>query len=79
MSKVTLQSAIGRAVRARRLTLGVSQEDFADSLQMHRTQYGAIEQGRKDCQLSTLMRLAQGLNMPLWELVRDIERQFSQG
>lgn len=40
---------------------------------MHRTQYGAIEQGRKDCRLSTLIRVAQALQVDLWELLREAQ------
>lgn len=72
MSKTPLTLALGAAVRRRREALGVSQEAFADTIGMHRTQFGAVEQGRKDCQLSTLKRISDGLGMPLWRLVKDI-------
>jgi transcriptional regulator with XRE-family HTH domain len=52
----------------------VSQEAFADQIGMHRTQYGAIEQGRKDCRLSTLIRIAQALQVDLWELLRQAQQ-----
>jgi transcriptional regulator with XRE-family HTH domain len=51
--------------------LGVSQEEFAEFVGMHRTQYGAIEQGVKDCRLSTLLRVSDGLGIELWKLVRS--------
>ncbi len=40
---------------------------------MHRTQLGHVEQGKKDCQLSTLMRLADALGLPLSMLVRSAQ------
>ncbi|HEY0504487.1 MAG TPA: helix-turn-helix transcriptional regulator [Lysobacter sp.] len=73
MSAPSIPAAIGLVIRRYRLELGISQEDFADLVGMHRTQYGAIEQGRKDCQLSTLLRLSRGLGIPLGQLARDIE------
>ena len=73
MSKTPLAVSIGKAVRRRREAVGISQEAFADSIGMHRTQFGAIEQGRKDCRLSTLMRISTGLGVAMWQLIRDIE------
>jgi len=40
---------------------------------MHRTQLGHVEQGKKDFQLSTLMRLADALGLPLSMLVRSAQ------
>ena len=73
MVKPTLQQRIGQTLQQHRQALGVSQEAFADMLGMHRTQYGAIEQGRKDCQLSTLLRVAHGMDTKLWQIIRQIE------
>ncbi|WP_208407675.1 helix-turn-helix domain-containing protein [Xanthomonas sp. 60] len=63
MTTPTPQLALGAAVKARRMALGVSQEDFAERLGMHRTQLGHIEQGKKDCRLTTLIRLADALGL----------------
>jgi transcriptional regulator with XRE-family HTH domain len=65
---------IGQATRERRKALGISQEAFADLIGMHRTYYGAVERGEKDCQLSTLRRVAAGLGVPLSRLLSDAER-----
>lgn len=73
MSAPTVSAAIGLVIRRYRVELDISQEDFADLVGMHRTQYGAIEQGRKDCQLSTLLRLSRGLGVSLGQLAKDIE------
>lgn len=74
MKKPALHVAIGMAIRRQREALGLSQEAFADSIGMHRTQFGAIEQGRKDCRLSTLTRVAAGLEIQLWQLIKEIEK-----
>jgi transcriptional regulator with XRE-family HTH domain len=63
------QVAFGTAVKAGRVALGLSQEDFADQLGMHRTQLGHIEQGKKDCRLSTIIRVANALNLPASSLL----------
>lgn len=65
--------ALGIAVRQGRLRLGYSQESFADLLGMHRTQLGHIEQGKKDCRLSTIVRIATSLGMPASRLLAEAE------
>ncbi|EGD21293.1 hypothetical protein XGA_0010 [Xanthomonas hortorum ATCC 19865] len=40
---------------------------------MQRTQLEHVEQGKKDCQLSTLMRLADAWGLPLSMLVRSAQ------
>lgn len=73
MTSPSPQQALGAAIKAARQALGVSQEDFADRLGMHRTQLGHIEQGRKDCRLSTLVRLGEALGVPPSKLLDSAE------
>ena len=70
-----LQKRIGDALRKRREALGISQESFADQIKMHRAYYGALERGEKNLQLSTLERVCAGLEVPMWEVLRDAESQ----
>lgn len=67
------QSALGRAIRRARRKNGLTQIELARQLGMHRTQLGHVEQGRKDFQLSTLVRIADALEIPLSMLVRSAE------
>lgn len=67
-------TVLGDAVRQARQRLGFSQEELADELGMHRTYVGHIEQGRKDCRLSTLMRLAEALEVPLSALMKPLDK-----
>jgi len=67
-------AAFGNAVRQARLRLGISQEELASILGMHRTQLGHIEQGKKDCRLSTLLRLAESLELPISSLLSPLDR-----
>lgn len=67
----SLPERIGLAIRKRREQLGVSQEAFADRIQMHRNYYGAIERGEKTMRLDTLERVAAGLEVEAWRLLRE--------
>ena len=70
-----LQERIGDALRKRREARKYSQEGFADKLRMHRAYYGALERGKKNLQLTTLERVCTGLDVPMWEVVREAESQ----
>lgn len=72
MADEDLLLKLGNAIQDRRRAAGFSQEAFAHVLGMHRTQLGHIEQGRKDCRLSTLVRIADGLDVPLTELLQSL-------
>ena len=75
MKHRSLQGRIGRALRRRREAQGYTQEGFADHIAMHRVYYGALENGRKNLQLSTLERACVGLETPMWEILRDAESE----
>ena len=62
---------VGNAIRRRRLQLGVSQEAFADSIDMHRAYYGAIERGQKNMTLATLVRVCNGLGARASAVLED--------
>ena len=69
-----LSSRFGVVIRKRREAQKWTQEGFADHIKMHRAQYGAFERGdANDVQLSTLERIAAGLDEPVWVLVREAE------
>ena len=69
----SLSTRIGLAVRQRRESLGVRQEDVAKKLKMHRTYYGAIERGQKNVRLETLERICAVLKISMWEVMQDAE------
>ncbi|TNC23729.1 helix-turn-helix domain-containing protein [Amycolatopsis alkalitolerans] len=66
-----LQRAVGRNLRAYRLERGLSQEDFADVLGVHRTYMGGLERGERNLTLRSLERIAEKLGVPPLELLRD--------
>ena len=66
--------ALGKAIRARREKFGHSQEGYAAEIEMHRTYYGGIERGERNVSFRNLLRIAEGLKIPLSELIRSSER-----
>lgn len=57
------QVEVGRRVRARRRTLGLSQMAVADRIGLHFTFVSEVERGERNLSLSSLLRLAEGLEM----------------
>jgi transcriptional regulator with XRE-family HTH domain len=68
-----LRIRLGQAVRELRSSAGYSQEGFAAKIKVHRTFMGTIERGKTNVSLETLERLARGLSMSVWELIRIAE------
>lgn len=64
---------IGAAIRAARLGLGVSQDSFADLIEMHRAYYGAIERGQQNITIATLLRVSKGLGLPPSQILESAQ------
>ena len=52
---------------------GWSQEEMADHAGLHRTYVSGVERGVRNPTVTVLMKLAQGLNVMIAELVRQEE------
>ncbi len=74
MKRIPLQTRIGTVLRAHREALEISQEDFAEQVQMHRTYYSAIERGLKNVRISTLERICAALKKKIWEILKEAEQ-----
>jgi transcriptional regulator with XRE-family HTH domain len=74
MKKTSLAVQVGRAIRARRESTGLSQDRFADRIEMHRAYYSAIERGEKNLTLPTLKRVADGLGVRMAAILTDVEK-----
>lgn len=71
MTSATLAVRLGKAIRARRRRLGLSQEAFANHIDMHAAYYAKVERGEKNITLHTLQRIAAGLGARMAELLGD--------
>lgn len=67
----TLLKLLGTSVRQRREKLGFSQEAFASKCGVHRTYVGKVERGEQNVSMASLARIAKGLGVPVWQLVRE--------
>lgn len=60
----------GKALRAMREQLGLSQEGFADLVDLDRSYIGGIERGERNPTLRTILRISSALNVEPSELFR---------
>jgi len=60
-------------IRRERERLGLSQEDFAEGANVHRTYISSIELGKVNIGIEVANALAEALGMRLSELVRKAE------
>lgn len=72
-ARLPLKQRIGDVIRQHRQAKNWTQEAFADHIEMHRAQYGLVEQGKRDLRVSTLERVATGLGESAWEILREAE------
>lgn len=66
---------LGNALRRRRKSLGISQEDLADRAGLHRTYVSDVERGTRNVSVKNLFRLAAALRMPASALIRSAEAE----
>lgn len=71
MTSATLAGRLGKAIRTRRVRLGLSQEAFAARIDMHAAYYARIERGEKNVTLATLKRVADGMGLRMATLLDD--------
>jgi transcriptional regulator with XRE-family HTH domain len=62
---------IGDAVRRKREELGLSQEDFAERADQHRTYVGAIERGERNPTLHTIAQIAGAFGLTPSQFLKD--------
>lgn len=58
-----LQRIVGKNLRAYRMERGLSQEAFADVLEVHRTYMGGVERGERNLTLKSVERIAAKIDV----------------
>jgi transcriptional regulator with XRE-family HTH domain len=70
----SIEILFGRTVRSYREKLGISQEDFAEKADIHRTYVSSIELGKVQVSIGIAEKLAKALGVALSQLFRDVEQ-----
>ena len=74
----SIQQLLGRAIRKRRMALGLSQEKFALKIGMDRTYYASVEAGKRNVSVVNIKKIADGLEASLSELFACAEEDKEQ-
>ncbi len=73
------QAALGLAVKARRETLGLTQEQLANDSGLHQRWISNVETGKRNPSYGSLRRLAEGLGLSASELLQRAEQVEAAG
>jgi transcriptional regulator with XRE-family HTH domain len=64
--------AVGRNIRAQRKRRSLTQEELGHRSGVHAVEVGRAERGVRDMRVSTVVKLARGLDVPPMELLRNV-------
>lgn len=67
------RTQLGKAVRKKRLLLGLSQEGLAEKANVHWTYIGGIERGERNVSLLNIVKIAHALGTTPARLLAGIE------
>lgn len=68
-----IERDFGTAVRRYRHKLGLSQEEFAEKADIHRTYVSDIELGKVEVSIRVAEKIAKGLGLSLNRLIKESE------
>ncbi|HEY9791295.1 MAG TPA: helix-turn-helix transcriptional regulator [Candidatus Obscuribacterales bacterium] len=71
--QIALGTALGKAIKAKRRQLGMSQEILSEKSGLHRTYISDAERGSRNLSIQSMIRLAGGLDVPLSSLIAEAE------
>lgn len=72
MGRVEPHDFFARNMRTERERLGISQEALGDLCGLHRTEIGLLERAGREPRLSTIVKVARGLDVPPARLLAGI-------
>lgn len=64
---------LGRNLKCERRQAGLTQKELAKRASLHRTAIGKLERGESNPAISTVFKVAKGLNIPATNLLKGIE------
>ena len=67
-----VKERLGKRIRELRLRTGLSQEKFALKINMDRTYFASVENGKRNVAIVNIEKIANGLNVTLTELFKGV-------
>nr|WP_211656336.1 helix-turn-helix transcriptional regulator [Planococcus sp. MSAK28401] len=78
MDNLQLRQAFGRVIKRIRLEKGISQERLAELVELHRTYISDIERGGRNVSLVNIYRIAEGLEVRVFEIFQELEKELTK-
>lgn len=69
---VEITILLGERIKQLRQETGLSQEKFALKIDMDRTYFASVEAGRRNVSIKNIKKIADGLNISLHELFKEL-------
>jgi transcriptional regulator with XRE-family HTH domain len=63
------KTQVGQNIRTNRKRLGITQEALAERCDMHPVEIGRAERGVRDLRVSSIVKIAHGLDIPASDLL----------
>ena len=73
MRSTTFARRFGEVVRKRRKAAGLTQEQLAEKADLASKMISLVERFERNPSLNVADSIAQGLGVPLWELIREAD------
>lgn len=73
MVRVEPREQFAENLRTARTRAGLSQEGLGELVDLHRTEISLLERAERDPRLATIVKLANGLEIPASELLREVK------
>lgn len=67
-----IKEKLGQRIRCLRNAKGISQENFALSIDMDRTYYASVEKGKRNISINNIQKIANGFGITLEELFKGM-------
>ncbi len=71
--KLKFQNALAKIVKKYRENLQLSMTKTSDEIGLTKSIWSNVEAGRRDPQLTTIWRMAEALNVPLSQIIAELE------
>ncbi len=69
----TIKKVFGNKIRLLRTKQNLSQERFALKIEMDRSYYASVENGKRNISLENIYKIAKGLGVKLEDLFRSVD------
>lgn len=71
--KLKFQNALAKIIKRYRENLHLSMTKTSDEIGLTKSIWSNVEAGRRDPQLTTIWRMAEALNVPLSQIIAELE------